>query len=91
MSTFARSTRISRLLPWAICVAAFALYFEWALPLAHTPAVGAASGEGFEAADFAGTWTWMFEGKPFATTTLERKGEQFTGSVSNSFDRRWHR
>jgi hypothetical protein len=84
MSTLARRTRISRLLPWAICVAAFALYFGCALPHAHTPAVEAASGEGFEAADFVGTWNWMFEGKPFATMTLERKGEQFAGSVTNS-------
>lgn len=33
---------------------------------------------------FAGTWHWMFQGKPFATMVLEVKGGAVTGSITNA-------
>jgi hypothetical protein len=83
LSTFARSTISSRLLHWALCVAASAFFLGCAASFIHTHPIEAASGGGFEVADFVGTWNWIFEGKPFATMTLVRKGEQFTGSITN--------
>jgi hypothetical protein len=83
LSTFARSTISSRLLYRALSLAASALFLGCAASFVHAHPVEAASGGGFEAADFVGTWNWMFEGKSFATMTLVRKGEQFTGSITN--------
>jgi len=37
----------------------------------------------YGAKDFAGTWHWMFQGKPFATIVLEQNGDQFTGSITH--------
>ena len=36
------------------------------------------------AKDFAGTWHWMFQGKPLVTMILEPKDGGFTGSISNA-------
>ena len=35
------------------------------------------------ASDYAGTWHWIFEGKPFATMVLEQKDGVLTGTVTN--------
>lgn len=35
------------------------------------------------AKDFAGTWHLLFQGTPFATLILDRKGDQLTGSMTN--------
>jgi hypothetical protein len=37
----------------------------------------------YTAKDFAGTWHWMFQGKPFATMVISLKGDQFSGSITN--------
>lgn len=34
---------------------------------------------------FAGTWNWMFKGKPFIAMTLIPAGDHFTGSMTNGF------
>ena len=34
---------------------------------------------------FAGTWNWMFKGKPFIAMTLVPAGDHFTGSMTNGF------
>jgi len=36
-----------------------------------------------KAKDFAGTWHWMFQGKPFATMVLHLDGGRITGSITN--------
>jgi hypothetical protein len=36
----------------------------------------------FTAADYVGTWHWMFQGKAFATMTLQQNGGQLTGSLT---------
>ena len=82
MSIFARGSISSRLQHWALCLTASALFFGCAASLIHAHPIAGVFG-GFEAADFVGTWNWMFEGKSFATMTLVRKGEQFTGSITN--------
>ena len=47
--------------------------------LAQQPAPAAVS-----AKDFAGTWHWMFQGKPFVTMILQPHGDGFTGSITNA-------
>ncbi|MHB1700071.1 MAG: TonB family protein [Acidobacteriaceae bacterium] len=32
---------------------------------------------------YAGSWQWMFQGKPFVTMTLVPQGDHFTGSMTN--------
>lgn len=44
----------------------------------------AAPERGFTAMDFAGTWHWLFQGKPFVTMSLVSDGGQFAGSISNA-------
>jgi len=34
------------------------------------------------AADYVGTWHWMFQGKAFATMTLQQNSDQLTGSLT---------
>jgi hypothetical protein len=67
----------------ALVTVGAAFFFACAAALSPAHPVAAASNGGFEAADFAGTWNWMFEGKRFATMTLVLKGGQFTGSLTN--------
>jgi hypothetical protein len=67
----------------AMVVAAAALLFAGLAGFIQPHTIAAARSGGFEAADFAGTWNWMFEGKPFATMTLVRKGDQFGGSITH--------
>jgi hypothetical protein len=80
MSSIGRSPVSSR---WILCAVACALFFGCAASSIHPYHVAAAPSDGFEAADFVGIWNWMFEGKSFATMTLVRKGEQFTGHITN--------
>jgi hypothetical protein len=67
----------------AIVVAAGVLLFACFAAFIQPHAVTAARSGGLEAADFAGTWNWMFEGKAFATMTLVRKGDEFGGSITH--------
>jgi len=69
--------------PLTVLLASAALLLGCCAAITRAHPVQAASNAGFEAADFAGTWNWMFEGKVFATMILERKGDQFTGSITN--------
>jgi hypothetical protein len=32
--------------------------------------------------DYVGRWHWMFQGNAFATMTIERRGDQFSGSLT---------
>ncbi len=34
---------------------------------------------------YAGSWQWMFKGKPFATMHLVSSGDHFTGYMTNGF------
>ena len=36
----------------------------------------------FTTADYVGTWHWVFQGKAFATMTLQQSGDQLTGSLT---------
>jgi hypothetical protein len=37
----------------------------------------------FTARDYAGTWDFMLNGKPFATMVLKQNGDGFTGAITN--------
>ena len=84
MSIYSRNPVPARFRLPALVVAAAALFFGVSSALIHVDPVAAASNGGFEAADFAGTWNWMFNDKVFATMTLVRSGDQFSGSITNS-------
>jgi len=83
VTTFSIPPALLRRCRAAVVVAAAALLVAGFGAFIQPHAVVAARGGGLEAADFAGTWNWMFEGKAFATMTLERKGDQFGGSVTH--------
>jgi hypothetical protein len=61
----------------------------WAVALAVTVGWGAGGGvraaqaqSNVSDADYVGAWHLMFQGKAFATMTIERRGDQFTGSLT---------
>jgi BlaR1 peptidase M56 len=67
----------SLVLATSIAVSAGALF-------AHGMSLQTSSDFSETAETFAGTWSWMFEGKRFATMTLAQSGAEFRGSVTQS-------
>ena len=55
-----------------------------ALPLQGTFVFAQASPPAAKPEDFAGTWNWMFQGKPFATMAVEVKADGVTGSITGA-------
>ena len=84
MSIYSRNSVPARFRVTALIAAALAILPGGSAVLINVRPVAAASSGGFEAADFGGTWNWMFNEKAFATMTLVRNGDHFSGSISNS-------
>jgi len=74
------SMRVNHVSPRLILSVAF-LYWVVALPLATT---GQHLGSTTTVNEFAGTWHWMYNGRPFVTMVLSPKADGFTGSVTNA-------
>ena len=72
-----RATALAGLLSLSIfapcCVAAAGISFEPAALVA------------VDLQPYAGTWHWMFQGKPFVTMQLVPAGDHFTGYMTNGF------
>ena len=64
---------------FSLSVAAVALLAISAIAFAQQTAPAAVTFK-----DFVGTWHWMFEGKPFATMTLEPKADGVTGNITSA-------
>ncbi len=50
---------------------------------AQAPAAKPAATDRVAAKDFAGTWNWMFQDRRFGTMTLELRGDELKGSMTN--------
>jgi hypothetical protein len=74
------NTRIKHVSPRLILSVAF-LYWAVALPLT---ARGQQSVPTTKINEFAGTWHWMYNGRPFATMVLTPKADGLTGSLTNA-------
>jgi hypothetical protein len=51
--------------------------------LAQAPSAKTAAIDRVAAKDFAGTWNWMFQDRRFGTMTLELRGDELNGSMTN--------
>lgn len=51
--------------------------------LAQAPAAKTATIDHVAAKDFAGTWNWMFQDRRFGTMTLELRGDELNGTMTN--------
>jgi hypothetical protein len=74
------SIRVKHVSPRLILSVAF-LYGAVALPLAIR---GQQPVPTTQVNQFAGTWHWMYSGRPFVTMVLSPKADGFTGSVTNA-------
>jgi hypothetical protein len=67
---------------WRVALTGFLLLCGVRAAIAQ-PRANSAAPAPVKAKDFAGTWNWMFRDKRFATMTLQPKGDQLTGTMTN--------